>query len=161
MAAALMAAGLPSELVKAVDKMFCNTNRLVAPQLDTEAIPDIEISIWESLCQLEDIIEPRNITLALHSMGHFANTMQRQIDEKGLRLIIRVAKSSQSDEEYMLSKDFEIQLKGGKTVRKLTRYGYPLVHIEGYIQVNWIEFAELRSKLDCASRPPYGHNHRS
>lgn len=148
-----------------------------------QAIPDIEISIWESLCELEEIIEPRNMTLALHNMGHFAqqvrrfgpvretwaygaesklgtmkrkarnkylpgaNIMQRQIDEEGLRLIIRVAKSTPSDEEYMLSRDFEIQLKGGKTVRKLTNYGYPLVHIERYIQENWIEFAELRSKL--------------
>ena len=41
-----------------------------------QALDEIEIKVWEAICELEKCIEHRNMTLAIHNMGHFARQVK-------------------------------------------------------------------------------------
>ncbi|WPT11444.1 hypothetical protein PSENEW3n2_00000882 [Picochlorum sp. SENEW3] len=71
MTSALMAAGIQQDYVDAVHKLFFNLEKLLSDKIRHLDLDGIETQIWEAICDLEKCVDPKYMTLAIHSMGHF------------------------------------------------------------------------------------------
>ena len=73
---ALYEGGVDTDLAVALDHLVSLLNKLCAPIIKMDCLDDLEVQIWQALCDLEARIPITELPLSFHNLGHFTNQVK-------------------------------------------------------------------------------------
>ena len=68
--------GVDQDLATALDHLVSLLNKLCAPVIKVDYLSELEVKIWQALCDLESHVPITELPLSFHNLGHFTNQVK-------------------------------------------------------------------------------------